>query len=60
MNKYIYWDNSKYWKGNKLAEIEAQTITDADKLFEQQMSLKLTKCSYIGCSIECDGYELDF
>jgi len=48
--KFIYKDNSQ---PNKpiVFEVEAETITEADKLYQQVTGQNVVKQSHIGCSI---------
>jgi hypothetical protein len=43
MTKFIYWNNSKEWHEEILAEITADSITEADKLFEEQTGINPNK-----------------
>jgi hypothetical protein len=33
MKTHTYWNNSKQWHGEKMAEIKAESIEEADKVF---------------------------
>lgn len=52
MNTYTYYDNSKSWHGKLLLVVYADTITDADKIFEKITGLNTIKCPRIGCVID--------
>ena len=51
MKIFYYWNNKTQWHGELLAEIWAENITKADKLFETETNLNPSKNAWIGCSI---------
>jgi hypothetical protein len=51
MTLFKYWNNSKIYHGELLAEIVANSITEADAKFVSLTKLNPVKCSWIG--VEC-------
>ncbi len=47
--KFIYWDNKVQYHDKQLAEIEALTVSEADKDFEKKTGLNPVKNNWISC-----------
>lgn len=52
MNKYTYIDHSNYPDDKIVFKCLAETITQADGMFEKATGKNIIECSYIGCLIE--------
>ena len=50
MNIYTYWNNRLKYHGELLDQIQAKSITEADKIFEEKHQIDLIKSPWIGCS----------
>jgi len=50
MTKYVYMDNSDPRERKELAEIEADTITEADKIFLEQTEMN-PRTPWIGVQV---------
>ena len=48
--KFYYWDNSKDLHGTLIAEVEAASVMEADKKFEEQTKINPKK-SAVSCTV---------
>lgn len=51
MKEYTYWDNSNTWHGQQLLVVHAESIMNADKVFEEKTGKNPIKFPWIGCTI---------
>lgn len=49
--RFVYWSNKGVWHQEKLAEIEADNILEADQKFEAQTGFNPVKNVWIGCAV---------
>lgn len=56
---YQYWDNSEKYHGKLMFEGSFYNISEADKHFEEQFSIKLVKNSQISVQIHKNMLEMN-
>lgn len=56
---FIYWSNKDFYKQEKLIEIEADGILEADKKFEEKLGFSPMKTNWVGCQIITDNVASD-
>lgn len=51
MKTFIYYNNQKGWKAEKIVEICAENITEADEMLKNDFGIVATKTPMISCEI---------
>lgn len=51
MKTFTYWNNKEKWHGELMFSCPAETILEADVLFEEATGFNPIKCSWIACTI---------
>lgn len=49
MHKFIYWNNKDKFHDFVVLEVEAESISEADKVFQKEIGKHPASLSWVGC-----------